>query len=86
MREYSMGAVLLDLEDPSKLIGALKAPLLVSVEEEREGYVPNVVYSCGSLLHGNTLILPYGCSDLKTRFAYVDFPALMNQLREGARK
>jgi len=86
MREYSMGAVLLDLEDPSKLIGALKAPLLVSIEEEREGYVPNVVYSCGSLLHGNTLILPYGCSDLKTRFAYVDFPALMNQLREGTRK
>ena len=85
MREYSIGAILLDLKDPSKLIGALKYPLLVSLEDEREGYVPNVVYSCGSLLHGNTLILPYGCSDLKTRFAYIDFPELMNQLRNGSR-
>jgi predicted GH43/DUF377 family glycosyl hydrolase len=56
IREYSIGAVLLDLEDPSKLIGALKQPLLVSLAEEREGYVPNVVYSCGALLQGNTLI------------------------------
>jgi len=85
MREYSIGAILLDLTDPTKLIGALKYPLLVSLEEEREGYVPNVVYSCGSLLHGDTLILPYGCSDLKTRFAYVDFPSLMSQLRTGSR-
>ena len=85
IREYSIGAVLLDLEDPSKLIGALKYPLLVSLEEEREGYVPNVVYSCGSLLYGNTLILPYGCSDLKTRFAYVDFAELMKELKEGSR-
>lgn len=85
MREYSIGAILLDLKDPSQLIGALKSPLLVSLEDEREGYVPNVVYSCGSLLHGDTLLLPYGCSDLKTRFAYVDFPALMSQLRKGAR-
>lgn len=85
IREYSIGAVLLDLEDPSQLIGALKHPLLTSLEEEREGYVPNVVYSCGSLLHGNTLILPYGCSDLKTRFAYVDFAGLMKQLKEGSR-
>jgi predicted GH43/DUF377 family glycosyl hydrolase len=84
MREYSIGAILLDLKDPSKLIGALQEPLLVSLEDEREGYVPNVVYSCGSLLHGNTLILPYGCSDLKTRFAYVDFSGLMNQLRKGS--
>ena len=85
MREYSIGAILLDLHDPTKLIGALKYPLLVSIEEEREGYVPNVVYSCGSLLQGDTLILPYGCSDLKTRFAYVDFPSLMSQLRTGSR-
>ncbi len=85
IREYCIGAVLLDLADPSILIGALKDPLLVSLAEEREGYVPNVVYSCGSLLHGNTLILPYGCSDLKTRFAYVDFAALMKTLKEGTR-
>ncbi len=85
IREYSIGAILLDLADPSILIGALRQPLLIALEEEREGYVPNVVYSCGSLLHGNTLILPYGCSDLKTRFAYVDFAGLMKQLKEGSR-
>ena len=86
MREYAIGAVLLDLEDPSILLGALKAPLLVSLEEERDGYVPNVVYSCGALLHGNTLVMPFGCSDLKTRFAYVDYGGLMNELLKGARQ
>lgn len=85
IREYSIGAILLDLADPSILLGALRQPLLTALEDEREGYVPNVVYSCGSLLHGNTLILPYGCSDLKTRFAYIDFAGLMKQLREGSR-
>jgi len=68
------------------LLGALKAPLLVSLEEERDGYVPNVVYSCGALLHGNTLVMPFGCSDLKTRFAYVDYEGLMNELLKGARQ
>ena len=85
MREYSIGAILLDLADPSIVVGALKEPLLISLEEEREGYVPNVVYSCGSMKYGNTLILPYGCSDLKTRFAYIDFPTLLKELSEGSR-
>jgi predicted GH43/DUF377 family glycosyl hydrolase len=63
MRKYCIGAILLDLHDPSKVIGRLKEPLLKPEGSEREGYVPNVVYSCGALVHGGRLILPYGLSD-----------------------
>ncbi|MEU7478246.1 glycoside hydrolase family 130 protein [Lentzea sp. NPDC042327] len=63
MRLYSMGAMLLDLDDPSKVLGALPEPLLTPSPSERDGYVPNVVYSCGGLLHGDTLVIPYGASD-----------------------
>ena len=80
MREYGIGAILLDLDEPSKVIGALSQPILCATEEERDGYTPNVVYSCGALLHGNTLVLPYGCSDASIRFAFVDMPELMKQL------
>lgn len=69
MRKYCIGAVLLDLEDPSKVIGRLPQPLLSPEGNEREGYVPNVVYSCGSLLHGGNLILPYAMSDYATAIA-----------------
>jgi predicted GH43/DUF377 family glycosyl hydrolase len=68
MREYSLGALLLDLEDPGKIIGRLKNPLWTPQADEREGYVPNVVYSCGAYLKGEHLWLPYGASD---RFAAV---------------
>lgn len=85
MREYGIGAILLDRTDPTKMIGALKHPLLTSTEEERDGYVPNVVYSCGALLNQQTLILPYGCSDSTIRIAYVNFPDLMNRLRTASR-
>lgn len=85
MREYGIGALLLDLDDPTKMIGALKHPLLTSTEDERDGYVPNVVYSCGALLHQQTLILPYGCSDSTIRIAYIDFPNLINRLRTLSR-
>ncbi len=71
MRKYSIGAFLLDLDDPTKVIGRLRDPLIVANENEREGYVPNVVYSCGSLLHGDRLIIPYGTSDYATTFATV---------------
>lgn len=81
MREYGIGAILLDLDDPSKMIGSLGEPLLSTGEDERDGYVPNVVYSCGSLLNQDTLILPYGCSDSTIRIAYIDFPDLMSRLR-----
>jgi predicted GH43/DUF377 family glycosyl hydrolase len=80
MRTYSIGAVLLDLDDPRRVIAKLPDPFLVANEEEREGYVPNVVYSCGALLHGQTLVLPYGFSDSTVGFALVDLPELLAQL------
>ena len=80
MRRYSLGAVLLDLEDPSRIIGQLKEPLLVANEEEREGYVPNVVYSCGSLIRNGDLIIPYGMSDSASGFATVRMDELLNKL------
>ncbi len=69
MRKYSIGAFLLDLNDPTKVIGRLREPLITPNENEREGYVPNVVYSCGSLLRGRQLIIPYAMSDYATTFA-----------------
>jgi len=69
MRKYCMGAFLLDRNDPTKVIGRLREPLIKPDENEREGYVPNVVYSCGSLLHGRQLIIPYAMSDYATTFA-----------------
>jgi len=69
MRKYCIGAFLLDLDDPTKVIGRLREPLIKPNENEREGYVPNVVYSCGSLLHGRQLIIPYAMSDYATTFA-----------------
>lgn len=69
MRKYCIGAFLLDRADPTKVIGRLREPLLKPDENEREGYVPNVVYSCGSLLHGRHLIIPYAMSDYATTFA-----------------
>jgi predicted GH43/DUF377 family glycosyl hydrolase len=69
MRKYCIGAFLLDLDDPTKVIGRLREPLIKPNENEREGYVPNVVYSCGSLLRGRQLIIPYAMSDYATTFA-----------------
>jgi predicted GH43/DUF377 family glycosyl hydrolase len=83
MREYGIGAILLDLDDPSVLIGALAEPLVSPTESERDGYVPNVVYSCGALLHEQSLVLPYGCSDSTIRFARVDLPGLLDRLHES---
>jgi predicted GH43/DUF377 family glycosyl hydrolase len=71
MRKYAMGALLLDRDDPSRVIGRLEKPLLEPNANEREGYVPNVVYSCGALLHGRELIIPYAMSDYASTFATV---------------
>jgi predicted GH43/DUF377 family glycosyl hydrolase len=71
MRKYCIGAFLLDRHDPSKVIGRLREPLLKPNENEREGYVPNVVYTCGALLHNGELIIPYGLADHATGFATV---------------
>ena len=70
MRKYSIGAVLLDKDDPSKIIGRMTVPLLAAADEDREGYVPNVVYTCGAILHDNLLFLPYG-------FAFVPIDKLL---------
>ena len=71
LRKYCIGAFLLDRDDPSKVIGRLREPLLKPNLNEREGYVPNVVYTCGALVHNGELILPYGLSDYATGFATV---------------
>jgi predicted GH43/DUF377 family glycosyl hydrolase len=64
MRKYCIGALLLDLEKPSKIIARLNEPLLAPHEKEREGYVPNVVYSCGAVIHNNELVIPYAMPDI----------------------
>lgn len=81
MRQYCIGASLFDLEDPTKEIGRLEEPLLMPLETEREGYVPNVVYSCGSIIHNNSLILPYAVSDYSTTYAVVELEALYDALK-----
>jgi predicted GH43/DUF377 family glycosyl hydrolase len=80
MRRYVLGASLLKLDDPGIEIGRLKEPLLIPNSDEREGYVPNVLYSCGSLVHNGKLIIPYGVSDSSTAFAEVDLADLINKL------
>jgi predicted GH43/DUF377 family glycosyl hydrolase len=80
MRRYVLGASLLKLDDPTVEIGRLKEPLLIPNSDEREGYVPNVLYSCGSLIHNGKLIIPYGVSDSSTAFAQVDLDELINKL------
>jgi predicted GH43/DUF377 family glycosyl hydrolase len=80
MRTYAISAVLLDLEDPYRVLAALPEPLLTARPDERDGYVPNVVYSCGALVHQGSLLLPYGVSDTGVGFAHVDLPALLERL------
>jgi predicted GH43/DUF377 family glycosyl hydrolase len=80
MRKYCIGATLLDLEDPSRVVGHLREPLLLPIEQERDGYVPNVVYSCGSLVHNGRLIVPYAMSDTATGFATISMDELLSAL------
>jgi predicted GH43/DUF377 family glycosyl hydrolase len=84
MRRYCIGASLFDLDDPSKEIGRLREPLLSPLEDEREGYVPNVVYSCGAIIHNNSLILPYAVSDYSSTYAVVDLAELIDALKKSA--
>jgi predicted GH43/DUF377 family glycosyl hydrolase len=81
MRKYSIGAYLLDLHDPTQVIGRLPLPLLSPDETEREGYVPNVVYSCGALVHNGILILPYAMSDSASSFATIPLSDVLNAMR-----
>ncbi len=80
MRTYRIGAMLLDLEDPTRIVGQLREPLLSPVADEQDGYVPNVVYSCGALVHGGTLVLPYGIGDAAIGFAMVPLGDLLTAL------
>lgn len=77
MRRYCLGAALLDLRDPTRVLARLRAPLLAPEEGEREGYVPNVVYSCGALVHAGNLILPFAVADVATTFAVAPVAALL---------
>jgi predicted GH43/DUF377 family glycosyl hydrolase len=81
MRQYCIGAFLLDRDDPSKVIGRLREPLLKPTENERQGYVPNVVYTCGALVHRGELIIPYGLADHATGFATVQLDELLRSMQ-----
>ena len=80
MRTYCIGAMLLDLNDPLKVIGWLDEPLITPTERERDGYVPNVAYTCGAMIHNEQLYLPFATSDMITRFAMVSLDSLLNRL------
>ncbi|HVB51711.1 MAG TPA: hypothetical protein VND89_08270 [Acidimicrobiales bacterium] len=77
MRTYALGALLLDLDDPTKVIGFLDRPLMLPEASERDGYVPNVVYSCGSLLHRGALYVPFGANDQAISYATVQISDLL---------
>ncbi len=82
VRKYSIGAVLLDKNDPSIVLGRSHEPLLRPEPHEREGYVPNVVYTCGAMRHGHQIILPYAVSDMLTKFATITIDDLMKSITE----
>lgn len=85
MRGYCIGAILLDLHDPYRVLAVLPEPLIIPREDERDGYVPNVVYSCGALAYQDTLILPYGAADSSITVARVPLPALLDRLQPTRR-
>jgi predicted GH43/DUF377 family glycosyl hydrolase len=80
MRKYSIGAVLLDKDDPSKILGRTSQPILSAADEDREGYVPNVVYSCGGMRAGDDIFLPYGVADSSVAFAFVAIKDLLDAM------
>jgi predicted GH43/DUF377 family glycosyl hydrolase len=82
MRQYCIGAILLDKYDPCRVLGQTREPLLMANDEERSGYVPNVVYSCGALIHNGMLIMPYAMSDSSTSVARIDLDELLDSLEK----
>jgi predicted GH43/DUF377 family glycosyl hydrolase len=80
MRKYAIGAALLDKDDPSKVIGRTATPLLSAADEDREGYVPNVVYTCGAIRVGDDLFLPYGVADSSVCFAFVSISEILTPM------
>jgi predicted GH43/DUF377 family glycosyl hydrolase len=83
MRVYSMGAVLLDLDDPFTVLATLEEPLLRSVGSRQNGYVPNVVYSCGGIVHDGTLWIPFGVGDNRIRVASVGVDELVGAMKRA---
>ena len=81
MRKYAIGAILLDKDDPSRVIGRTREPILAAADEDREGYVPNVVYTCGALRVGDEIFMPYGVADSSVCFAFFGIDALLAKLR-----
>lgn len=80
MRKYALGAVLLDRDDPSRVLARTPEPLLAAADHDREGYVPNVVYTCGALRLGDVLFLPYGLADSAVAFAFADIGDILGQM------
>jgi predicted GH43/DUF377 family glycosyl hydrolase len=80
MRKYCIGALLLDLQNPFQVIGRLNEPLLQPADDQTNGYVPNVVYTCGALVHGGRLILPYGLNDTVTKIVTIELESLVAAL------
>jgi predicted GH43/DUF377 family glycosyl hydrolase len=80
VRKYSIGAALLDKKDPSKVLARSREPLVRPEPSEREGYVPNVVYTCGAMRHGDQIVLPYAISDTFSKFATIEIAALLHVL------
>jgi predicted GH43/DUF377 family glycosyl hydrolase len=80
MRKYSIGAALLDKRDPSKVIGRTREPLLAAADQDREGYVPNVVYTCGTIRLGDALFMPYGIADSSVGFSFVPIGELLKAM------
>jgi predicted GH43/DUF377 family glycosyl hydrolase len=83
MRTYSIGAILLDLDDPTRVLGRLRRPLLSPAPDEQNGYVPNVVYSCGALVHADTLVIPYGIADGAIGLATAPLPELLAAIAQS---
>jgi predicted GH43/DUF377 family glycosyl hydrolase len=82
LKQYAIGAILLDIENPEKVIGRLDEPLITPNEKERNGYVPNVVYTCGAVIHNDHLVIPYAFSDMATTFASVELKKLLAKLKK----
>lgn len=80
LRKYCIGALLLDLNDPGKIVGKLRDPIIMPFESEKEGYVPNVVYSCGAIVHNGPLLVPYAVSDTSSGIITIDLNTLLDGL------
>jgi predicted GH43/DUF377 family glycosyl hydrolase len=81
MRKYSIGAALLDKSDPTKVLARTKQPIVAASDDDREGYVPNVVYTCGALAQGRRLFMPFGVADSSVAFGFLDLDALLGSMQ-----